>query len=64
MAADNGALRFSKGLNKLYLFDTADQRCWVNKTANVLNSLSMSVQPTVKAWMHEIWMADPLRQCK
>jgi len=34
------------------------QRCWVHKTANVLNKLPKSMQPKVKAELHEIWMAE------
>ncbi|SEF56020.1 Transposase, Mutator family, partial [Legionella quinlivanii DSM 21216] len=34
------------------------QRCWVHKTANVLNKLPKSMQPKVKASLHEIWMAE------
>ena len=37
---------------------TAQQRCWVHKTANVLNKVPKSVQPKVKAALHEIWMAE------
>ena len=48
---------FWKALCKLYP-DTAHQRCWVHKTANVLNKLPRSVQPKVKAELHEIWMAE------
>ena len=36
----------------------AQQRCWVHKTANVLNKVPKSVQPKVKAALHEIWMAE------
>ena len=34
---------------------TREQRCWVHKTANVLNNLPKSIQPNAK--LHEIWMA-------
>lgn len=36
---------------------TRRQRCWVHKTANILNSLPKSVQPKVKGALHEIWQA-------
>jgi transposase-like protein len=36
---------------------TRDQRCWVHKTANILNKLPKSQQPKAKAALHEIWMA-------
>lgn len=57
LAVGDGALGFWKALSKLYP-DTAHQRCWVHKTANVLNKLPKSVQPKVKAELHEIWMAE------
>lgn len=57
LAIGDGALGFWKALNKLYP-DTEHQRCWVHKTANVLNKLPKSMQPKVKAELHEIWMAE------
>ena len=57
LAVGDGALGFWKALGKLYP-DTAHQRCWVHKSANVLNKLPKSVQPKVKADLHEIWMAE------
>jgi transposase-like protein len=57
LAVGDGALGFWKALNKLYP-DTEHQRCWVHKTANVLNKLPKSVQAKVKAALHEIWMAE------
>ena len=57
LAVGDGALGFWKALSKLYP-DTEHQRCWVHKTANVLNKLPKSVQPKVKADLHEIWMAE------
>jgi transposase-like protein len=57
LAIGDGALGFWKALNKLYP-DTEHQRCWVHKTANVLNKLPKSVQPKVKADLHEIWRAE------
>lgn len=38
--------------------ETDHQRCWVHKTANVLNKLPKSVQRKVKADLYEIWMAE------
>ena len=57
LAIGDGALGFWKALAKLYP-DTAHQRCWVHKSANVLEKLPKSVQPKVKAALHEIWMAE------
>ncbi len=36
---------------------TREQRCWVHKTANVLDKLPKSIQPKAKAMLHEIWQA-------
>jgi len=57
LAVGDGALGFWKALAKLYP-DTAHQRCWVHKPANVLEKLPKSVQSKVKAALHEIWMAE------
>ena len=56
LAIGDGALGFWKALRKIYP-KTAHQRCWVHKTANVLNKLPKVVQPKVKQALHEIWMA-------
>ena len=37
--------------------ETRAQRCWVHKTANVLNDLPKSIQGKAKAGLQEIWMA-------
>ncbi len=34
------------------------QRCWVHKTANVLNKMPKSVQAKAKSMLHDIWMAE------
>ncbi len=36
---------------------TRQQRCWVHKTANVLDKLPKSQQPAAKEMLHEIWMS-------
>ena len=57
LAIGDGALGFWKALSKVYP-ETQHQRCWVHKTANVLNKLPKSVQPKVKEALHDIWMAE------
>ena len=37
---------------------TREQRCWVHKTANVLNKLPKGVQPRAKQHLQDIWMAE------
>ena len=57
LAIGDGALGFWKALARCYP-DTRHQRCWVHKTANILTAVPKSVQPKVKAALHEIWMAE------
>lgn len=57
LAVGDGAMGFWSALSKVYP-ETDHQRCWVHKTANILNKLPKSVQPKVKADLHEIWMAE------
>jgi putative transposase len=57
LAAGDGALGFWKALPQVF-GTTHGQRCWVHKTANVLNKLPKSQQGKAKAALHEIWMAE------
>jgi transposase-like protein len=56
LAVGDGALGFWKALAKVY-GHTRWQRCWVHKTANVLNQLPKSIQAKAKKKLHQIWMA-------
>ena len=56
LAVGDGALGFWKALPKVY-GETRGQRCWVHKTANVLNCLPKSIQPKAKVALQQIWMA-------
>ncbi len=56
LATGDGALGFWVALEKAYP-QTRHQRCWVHKTANVLNKLPKAMQPKVKADLQDIWMA-------
>jgi len=51
------ALGFWAALPEVYA-STREQRCWVHKTANVLNKLPKAVQPRAKSGLHEIYMAE------
>lgn len=53
----DGALGFWKAAGEVWP-TAAEQRCWVHKTANVLNKLPKSQQPKAKRALHEIWMAE------
>jgi putative transposase len=57
LAIGDGALGFWKALPQVF-GRTREQRCWVHKTANVLNKLPKGQQAKAKAALHEIWMAD------
>jgi putative transposase len=57
IAVGDGALGFWAALRKVFP-DTVEQRCWVHKTANVLNVMPTSVQPKSKGDLHEIWQAE------
>lgn len=56
LAIGDGALGFWAALRKEWS-STREQRCWVHKTANVLDKLPKTLQPKAKAKLHEIWMA-------
>lgn len=57
IAVGDGALGFWGALREVFP-ETREQRCWVHKTANVLNKMPKSVQPKAKANLHEIWQAE------
>jgi putative transposase len=57
LAIGDGALGFWKAIKQVYP-KTRQQRCWVHKTANVLDSLPKRLQPEAKEKLHNIWMAD------
>jgi putative transposase len=56
LAVGDGALGFWKALAKVWP-GTVGQRCWVHKTANILNKLPKGQQAEAKRMLHEIWMA-------
>lgn len=56
LATGDGALGFWKALRQVFPA-TREQRCWVHKTANVLDKLPKRLQPEAKEKIHNIWMA-------
>jgi putative transposase len=60
LAIGDGAWGFWKALRHVY-GQTRWQRCWVHKTANVLDKLPKALQPQAKQRLQAIWMA-PDRQ--
>lgn len=57
LAVADGALGFWKAVGEIWP-TCVEQRCWVHKTANVLNKLPKSQQPKAKRGLQEIWMAE------
>jgi putative transposase len=57
LAVGDGGLGFWAALRKVYS-SAREQRCWVHKTANVLNKMPKSIQPKAKSMLHDIWMAE------
>lgn len=57
VAVGDGALGFWAALRKVF-GETREQRCWVHKTANVLNDLPKGKQGKAKSLLHDIWMAE------
>jgi putative transposase len=57
LAVGDGALGFWKAIEEIFP-GTRHQRCWVHKTANVLNKVALSVQVNMKADLREIYGAS------
>jgi putative transposase len=57
LAIGDGALGFWKALPQVWP-TTHKQRCWVHKTANVLNKLPQKLQPNAKSALWEIYRAQ------
>ena len=57
LAVADGALGFWKAIDEVWP-KTRAQRCWVHKTANVLNKLPKSLQAKAKRSLQDIWMAE------
>ena len=57
VAVGDGALGFWSALGEVFP-DTVEQRCWVHKTANILDALPKRLHHTAKAAIHEIYQAE------
>jgi putative transposase len=57
LAVADGALGFWQALEEVWPH-TRGQRCWVHKTANILNKLPKSQQSKAKRALQEIWMGE------
>jgi putative transposase len=63
VAIGDGALGFWKALQEIWP-KTIAQRCWVHKTANVLNKMPKSVQPKAKEMLAEIYNAETRKKAQ
>lgn len=57
LAVGDGALGFWAALREVYP-TTKEQRCWVHKTANVLNKMPKALHAKAKSDLHQIWLAE------
>ncbi len=57
LAVGDGAMGFWAALDEVCP-ESRQQRCWVHKTANILNCLPKSSQPKAKQALHQIWQAE------
>jgi transposase-like protein len=56
LAIGDGSLGFWAALAEVFP-ETKIQRCWVHKTANILDKMPKSIQPKAKSMVHEMYMA-------
>ena len=63
LAVGDGSLGCWSALAEVYP-ETRAQRCWVHKTANVLDKMPKSVQGEAKSMLHEMWGADTREHAK
>jgi putative transposase len=61
LAVADGALGFWQAVEEVWP-QMRSQRCWVHKTANVLNKLPKSHQSKAKRALQEIWMAETKKE--
>ena len=57
LAVGDGALGFWSALSEVYP-TTRRQRCWVHKTANILDKMPKAIQANAKSMIHEMYMAE------
>jgi len=63
LASADGALGFWAAMRKAWP-TTREQRCWVHKTANVLDQLPKRLQSAAKEQLHQIWMAPTRKEAE
>ena len=60
LAVADGALGFWPALEEVFP-GAQEQRCWVHKTANVLDKMPKSIQPAAKEKIHEMYLSPTKR---
>ncbi len=63
LAVADGALGFWAAMRKVWP-TTREQRCWVHKSANVLDKMPKHLQPDAKDKLHQIWMAGTRKEAE
>lgn len=63
LAVGDGALGFWAAVREQFP-GTREQRCWVHKTANILDKMAKSVQPGAKKLIHEMYQAPTRADAK
>jgi putative transposase len=56
LSVGDGGLGFWAALDEVYP-NTKRQRCWVHKTANILDKMPKSIQSKAKSMIHDMYMA-------
>ncbi len=62
MAVADGALGFWAALEEVYGSCVDEQRCWVHKTANILDKMPKGTQPRAKEKIHDMYLAETKAQ--
>lgn len=63
LAIGDGSLGFWAALAEIYP-ECKRQRCWVHKTANILDKLPKSLQPNAKKLIHDIYLAPTHKEAE
>ena len=63
LAVGDGALGFWAAVREVWP-ETAEQRCWVHRIANVLDKLPQSLQPRAKQALHAMLYAETRGACE
>lgn len=61
LAIGDGALGFWKALEEVFP-STRQQRCWVHKTANILDKMPKSIQKSAKGMIHQMYLSPTKKE--